>query len=41
MNEDVIVLDLMKCNYIGEIHQRIKETFDFPDYYGENWHAFE
>ena len=41
MNEDVIVLDLMKCNYIGEIHQRIKEPFYFPDYYGENWHAFK
>ena len=40
MNENVIVLELSECNYIGEIHQRIKETFDFPDYYGENWHAF-
>ena len=20
--------------------ERIKEAFDFPDYYGENWHAF-
>ena len=41
MNENVIVLELSECNYIGEIHQRIKETFDFPDYYGENWHAFK
>ena len=41
MNEKVIVLDLSECNYIGEIHQCIKETFDFPDYYGENWHAFK
>lgn len=41
MNEKVIVLDLSECNYIGEIHQCIKETFGFPDYYGENWHAFK
>ena len=41
MKDNVIVLDLRDCKYIGEIHQRIKETFDFPDYYGENWHAFK
>lgn len=41
MKDNVIVLDLTDCKYIGEIHQRIKETFDFPDYYGENWHAFK
>ena len=41
MKDKVIVLDLADCKYIGEIHQRIKETFDFPDYYGENWHAFK
>lgn len=34
-------MDLADCKYIGEVHQRIKETFDFPDYYGENWHAFK
>ena len=38
---DIVVLDLADCKYIGEVHQRIKETFDFPDYYGENWHAFK
>ena len=26
---------------MGEIHQRIKKAFDFPDYYGENWSAFD
>ena len=41
MGKNTVVLDLMECTYIGEIHQRIKETFDFPDYYGENWHAFK
>ena len=25
---------------MGEIHQRIKKAFDFPDFYGENWDAF-
>ena len=24
----------------GEIHKRIKNTFNFPDWYGENWNAF-
>ena len=23
-----------------QIHTRIKEAFDFPDYYGHNWDAF-
>ena len=41
MNNNVIILDLTDCKYIGEIHLRIKETFGFPDYYGENWHAFK
>ena len=41
MNQyDEIMLDLTGCRYLGEIHQRIKETFSFPDYYGENWDAF-
>ena len=35
-----IILDLTGCHYLGEIHQRIKETFSFPDYYGETWDAF-
>lgn len=35
-----IILDLTGCNTLGEIHQRIKKTFSFPDYYGENWDAF-
>ena len=34
-------LDLTGCKYLGEMHQRIKDAFDFPDYYGENWHAFK
>ena len=28
--ERIITLDLTGCKYLGEIHQRIKKTFDFP-----------
>ena len=38
--EKIITLDLTGCKYLGELHQRIKEAFDFPDFYGENWDAF-
>lgn len=41
MNRDQSVcLDLTGCKYLNDIHQRIKEAFGFPDYYGENWDAF-
>lgn len=36
----IVALDLTGCKYLGEIHQRIKEAFDFPNFYGENWDAF-
>lgn len=39
--EKIVILDLTGCHYLGEMHQKIKRTFDFPDYYGENWHAFK
>ena len=35
-----VTLDLTGCQSLGEIHQRIKKTFDFPECYGENWSAF-
>ena len=38
--KNVAILDLTGCKYLGELHQRIKETLLFPDYYGENWDAF-
>ena len=38
--EKMVTLDLTGCKYLGEIHQRIKKAFDFPDFYGENWSAF-
>lgn len=36
----IVTLDLTGCKYLGEIHQRIKESFHFPEFYGENWSAF-
>ncbi|MGI6268914.1 MAG: barstar family protein [Candidatus Howiella sp.] len=36
----IVTLDLTGRKYLGEIHQRIKKAFDFPDFYGENWDAF-
>ena len=36
----IIELDLTGCKYLGEIHKKIRESFDFPDWYGENWSAF-
>ena len=41
MNSKItLTLDLTGCKYLGELHQRIKNAFDFPDYYGCNWDAF-
>ena len=34
-----ILLDFTGCNYISQIHKILKEGFDLPDYYGENWDA--
>lgn len=39
-NIKITVLDLTGCKYIEELHQRIMETFHFPDWYGRNWDAF-
>ena len=36
---DKIVLDLTGCKYVRQIHRVIKETFDFPDFYGGNFDA--
>lgn len=35
-----IVLDLTDCKYLGELHERIRVAFDFPEWYGANWSAF-
>lgn len=36
----IIELDLSGCKYLGELHERIRVAFDFPDWYGKNWSAF-
>lgn len=35
-----IILDLTDCQYLGELHERIRVAFDFPEWYGANWDAF-
>ena len=39
MEERQIVLDFTGCKYIAEVHWRIRDTFHFPDFYGENLDA--
>ena len=34
------ILDFRNVKYYSEMHKIIKEAFDCPDYYGENWDAF-
>lgn len=36
----IVTLDLTNCKYLGELHDRIRKAFDFPEWYGENWDAF-
>ena len=38
--EKIITLDLTDCKYLGELHERIRVAFDFPEWYGANWDAF-
>ena len=35
-----IIIDFSTCKYVDEIHEKLKESFGFPDYYGKNWSAF-
>ena len=39
-DKKIITLDLTGCKYLGEIHERIRIAFDFPEWYGANWDAF-
>ena len=39
INRDLIKLDFTGCKDLGEIHKVLKDTFGFPEYYGENWSA--
>ena len=36
----IIELDLTGCKYPGELHERIRDAFHFPEEYGANWDAF-
>ena len=38
--KDPYILDFRNIQYYGDVHKTIKDAFDFPDYYGENWDAF-
>lgn len=35
-----IIIDFSTCKYVDEIHEKLKESFGFLDYYGRNWSAF-
>ena len=39
IKENPIIINFTGCNYVGEIHQILKEKFGLPEYYGENWDA--
>ena len=36
----IIILDFNSCKTYWDIHDKIRETFGFPDWYGKNWDAF-
>ncbi len=36
---EYITVDFTGCKYLGEIHEVLKGSFDFPEYYGENLSA--
>ena len=36
----IIELDLTACKTLSELHERIRVAFDFPEWYGKNWDAF-
>ena len=40
MKQKVIILDLTDCKYYLQLHERIRQAFDFPEWYGCNWDAF-
>lgn len=41
IRENPIILDFSKVKGWHEMYAMFKEKFGFPDYYGENWSAFE
>ena len=39
LKENPVILDFTGCKTLGEVHQVLKISFGFPEYYGENWSA--
>ena len=40
MSKKKYVVDFTNVKYYLEMHEVIKKSLDFPDYYGRNWSAF-
>lgn len=34
------ILDFTNCKYYDDLHETIKKSLNFPDYYGKNLDAF-
>ena len=34
-----IVIDFSDCKYVKDFHEKLKNSFGFPNYYGRNWDA--
>ena len=39
-HKDLYIIDFTRVKYYLEMHEVIRESLDFPDYYGCNWDAF-
>ena len=39
-HKDLYVIDFSEVNNIMEMHMIIRDSLDFPDYYGRSWDAF-
>lgn len=39
MEKQTIKLDFAGVRYLGQVHGILKQAFQLPDYYGENWSA--
>jgi ribonuclease inhibitor len=36
----IVSLDVSDVGSIRELHERLADSLDFPDFYGKNWDAF-